>query len=442
MKIPLTISEDYCDSWGLFEGVREFMQNARDATRSGCTFDSFYLPEESRLVIKTKGAVLEHRTLLLGQSTKRGRSDMLGEQGEGYKIGSLVLCRLGKGIKMRTGAEVWQPELVHSKTFNAKVLTFDIASGRKHRDEVVVEINGITNEEWAPVAPKFLFLESHDYEIVESASGSVLIDGGGHIFVDGIWVCKDEELVHGYDFRPADVKLDRDRRMVSSWDAKGLAAKVWEALYMRPEKDYCWHVDGMLADEKSDVEHFRYEWCVGHNARKLVAARFREKFGSDSVAVRTESEARELEFYGRRGEVVESEVLRGVLEGEVGTIESVRFSMQESIKKEYTVIDITPEESKNLLASVQFVANALSRKSATFHNDIKVVDFINPDTMGIRKQGQIYISRICLRSFEESLKTVVEEVAHEVGPDGTHDHVEMIHQIYADGISSILKVRA
>lgn len=439
MKIQLTISEDYCPSWGLFEGVREFMQNARDAATSGCTFDAFYLPKEQRLTIRTKGAVLEHKTLLLGTSTKRGRSDMLGEQGEGYKIGSLVLCRLGKGIKIRTGYEVWQPELIYSKKFDAKVLTFDITGGRKKRDEVFVEINGITPEEWAPVAPKFLFLEEHDYETAETAAGTVLLNGGGQIFVGGIWVCKDEELTHGYDFRPSDVSLDRDRRIVSSWDAKGLSAKIWESLYLRTEGDYCWQVDEMLADGISDIEHFRYEWCVGQNARKLVASRFQDKFGEQAIPVRVESEVRELEFYGRRAEVVESEVLRDLLEKEVGTIESVRLSMEESVKKEYTVIDITPEESKNMLASVQFVAHALDRKSASVHNDITIVDFMDPKTLGLRKQGKIYISRNCLRSFEEALKTVVEEVAHEVGADGTHDHVEMIHEIYAAGISSILR---
>lgn len=416
------------------------MQNARDASKSGCTFDAFYIPGESKLTIRTKGAVLEHKTLLLGQSTKRGRSDMLGEQGEGYKIGSLVLSRLGKRIKIRTGSEVWQPELVHSKTFDAKVLTFDIAGGRKQRDEVFVEINGISPEEWAPIAPKFLFLEDHDYESVETAAGSVLIGAHGHIFVGGIWVCHDEELFHGYDFRPSDVNLDRDRRIVKNWDAKGLSAKIWESLYLRPEGDYCWQVDDMLAVGTNDVEHFRYEFCVGHNARKLVATRFQEKFGEKAVPVRAESEVRELEFYGRRAEVVESDVLREVLEKEVGTIESVRLSMEESVKKEYTVIDITPEESKNLLASVQFVAHALDRKSATVHNDITIVDFMNPKTLGLRKKGKIYISRNCLSSFEEALKTVVEEVAHEVGADGTHDHVEMIHEIYAAGISGILRI--
>jgi len=198
-------------------------------------------------------------------------------------------------------------------------------------------------------------------------------------------------------------------------------------------------VDGMLADNTPDIQHFRYDWCVGQGARKKVADRFKEKFGGDAVAVSSESEVRELEFYGREGQVVMSEPLREVLERECGTVASVRVSLADKVKKEYSMIDIDPEESQNLLASIQFVSHALDRKFGKIHNDITIVDFMDPRIQGMRKQGKIYLSRNCLASFEEALKTVVEEVAHEVGADGTHHHVEMIHEIYAAGIAGILK---
>lgn len=439
MKIPLTISEGYCASWGLFEGIREFMQNGRDATRSGCTFDSFYNPDKLLLTIKTRGAVLKHKTLLMGETTKKGRPDMLGEQGEGYKVGSLTLRRLDKGVKIRTGGEVWIPEIVFSKKFEANVLTFDISGGRKDRNEIVVEVSGVTSDEWKSISGKFLFLDEHDHKIIQSPLGDVLIDGAGHLFVDGIWVCQDNELSHGYDFRTSDVTLDRDRRFVSGFTAKSLSAKVWESLYLHVTREHCALVDEMLADDKADVSHFRYDWCVGQGVRQKVSDRFKEKFGSDAVAVRTESEVRELEFYGRGGQVVESDSLRQVLEQEIGTVESVRISMAKEIQKEYSMVDIDPVESKNLLASIQFTSRALGRKFGKIHNDISVVDFRDPKILGLRKDGKIYLSHNCLGSFEEALKTVVEEVAHEVGADGTHHHVEMIHEIYAAGVAGILK---
>jgi hypothetical protein len=59
--------------------------------------------------------------------------------------------------------------------------------------------------------------------------------------------------------------------------------------------------------------------------------------------------------------------------------------------------------------------------------------------MGMRKADKLYISRNTLGSFHEALKTLVEEVAHEAGADGTHNHVERMHEIYANGVALILE---
>lgn len=439
MKVPLTIEEDYVNDWGLFEGVREFMQNGRDATRDGCTFDVVYHPDSNTIRARTVGAKLEHRSLLLGASTKRGRNDMLGNKGEGYKVGSLALCRIGKGVKIRTGSEIWVPAIEFSKKFGAKVLVFDIDGGRKDINEVQVEITGVTHDEWDTIKRRFLFIDDDNKRIVDSPVGSVIFDGLGQIFVDGIEVCKLDKFHHGYNFRPQDVKLDRDRRLVDYWEAHQLTAKVWEALYLRTTREFCDTVDRMLADNTPDVEHFRYDWCVGQNTRKQVAERFREKFGSEVIPVKTESEAREVEFYGRKGTVVDAEPLRHILEQEVGTIEQVKKSLADEIKAEHTTVTLDPVEAKNFVMALEFVSKATKRAGITITQDITIAEFRVPTTMGMRKQGKIYISRNTLVSFQEALKTLVEEVAHEVGGDATHDHVERMHEIYANGVAAMLE---
>jgi hypothetical protein len=414
------------------------MQNARDATKVGCVFDAVYVVDTNTIRIKTIGAVLEHRTLLLGESTKRGRSDMLGQQGEGYKIGSLVLCRLGKGVKIRTGEELWVPTIEFSKAFGTKVLQFDISKGRRNINEIVVDITGVTQEEWNSIKNKFLFIDDAGQSVVESPAGSVIMDGVGHIFVDGIWVCRLDKLRHGYDFRPADAKLDRDRRLMESWEAHSLTAKIWEALYLRLTREFCDQVDSMLAHGVADVEHFRYDWCVGMSARKMVADRFKDKFGEKAIPVRTESEAREIEFYGRHAAVVDAEPLRAILEREIGTIESVKRSLADEIVAEHTAISLDPVESKNFMMAMEFVSRAIKKSGLTLAKDIVIVEFRSPTIMGMRKADNIYLSRNTLGSFEEALKTLVEEVAHEFGADGTHSHVEKMHDIYANGVAVLL----
>jgi len=345
---------------------------------------------------------------------------------------------LGKGVKIRTGDEVWIPVIEHSKQFGAKVLHFDISKGRKNVNEVVVDISGVTEEEWRSIKNKFLFIEDEGQTIVESPAGSVIIDGVGHIFVDGIWVCRLEKLKHGYDFRPADTKLDRDRRLMESWEAHTLTARAWEALYLRTTREFCDRVDAMLADNVLDVEHFRYDWCVGMSARKMVADRFREKFGEKAVPVRTESEAREIEFYGRHAAVVDAAPLRDLLEREIGTIESVKRDLADEITAEHTAISLEPLESKNFMMAMEFVSKAIKRSGLELSKDITIVEFRSPTVMGMRKDNKIYLSRNTLGSFEEALKTLVEEVAHEAGADATHNHVEKMHDIYASGVAMLL----
>jgi hypothetical protein len=235
------------------------------------------------------------------------------------------------------------------------------------------------------------------------------------------------------------MKLDRDRREIDAFEARSLAARVWEAMYLRIDKQYCDRVDEMLADEAADVAHFQYEWCVGQEVRREVAESFKKKFGAEAVPVSTESEAREMEFYGKKGEVVQAAALRTILDKEIGNLDTVRRSVAEKVKDQYDIMDIDPDESRHLLAAIQFVTRALGRDSLSIHNDLAVVEFTDPRIMGMRKQGKIYMSRNCLGSFEEALKTLVEEVAHEVDRDGTHSHVEMIHTIYAQGVSAMLE---
>lgn len=431
MKIQLSVTENYCDSWGLYEAVREFFQNGRDATRAGCTLDASY--RDGVLKIVTKGTVLTRKTLAIGDSSKRGRADMIGQHGEGYKIGSLVLLRLGKGVKIRTGTEVWVPEIAYSRQFGQRVISFEITGGKVERNEVVVEISGVSQEEWDSMKDRFLFLDEHPFEVVETPCGGVILDGGGKIYVDGIYVCKLEEFVHGYNLFPADAKLDRDRRMMNSWDSQHLTAKVWEYLYMNEFEKYGEAVNMMLAENKNDTEHFRYEYIVSHEARKRVAEQFIGKFGSDAVPVSSESQQRELEFLGRKGVVVPADALRTILEAQVGTLEVVRSKLAKEIAKEYSAVELTPKEAKNLLIAREFI-----RLAGETPPDVELVDFRDPRICGMRSDGKVLLSRHVLSSASETIKTMVEEVAHDSGADGTHSFAERMHSIYAAGVVKLM----
>lgn len=431
-RTELSIDESYCDGWGLFEGIREFAQNGRDATRTGCSFDMVYHATRNSLSLITKGAILTPDTLLLGTSSKRNVTGMLGYWGEGYKIGSLALLRIGKRIRIRTGSELWEPEISHSKKFKRNVLAFCITGNKTHRNEIAVEIGGVTQDEWDGLKHKFLFLGEHEHDVVETKLGSVLLNGKGRLFVDGIHVC-DSDYDHGYDFPAQAVKLDRDRRLIDSYDARHIMASIWENLYLDGKFED--EVDRMLAADVSDVHHFRYTWIVSTKVHNKIAQQFVKKHGESAVPARSMDDVRGLSLYGKKGEIVASATLREILESQIGTAESVKNANRDVVTRTLGIDSLSETAVRNLLLSTKMVSEA-----AGIMLPYEIVEFADASIVGMHKLGVMYLSTKVLESFEETLKTVVEEVAHTHGADGTREFQEALHSIYTRMVIQNMKL--
>lgn len=102
-KIELSITTTYCPDWSSWEGIRELIQNARDAeVQHGATMSVVHRPDTRTLVITNEGVTLSREALLFGNTSKVGRSDMIGHFGEGMKVGILALLRVGGGVVIRT----------------------------------------------------------------------------------------------------------------------------------------------------------------------------------------------------------------------------------------------------------------------------------------------------------------------------------------------------
>jgi hypothetical protein len=171
MKIELTIKTDYLPGWGIWQGLRELVQNARDAELElGAPMTVGW--HNDALRIENDGATLPHEALLLGHTTKVGREELIGRFGEGLKLGILALVRAGMPVKIRSGSEVWVPTIQRSEKFNADVLVFDIQGGRKPENRVRVEVQGVSKEAWEGAKWKFRFLtkEPENASVVTSTT--------------------------------------------------------------------------------------------------------------------------------------------------------------------------------------------------------------------------------------------------------------------------------
>lgn len=300
-KIELTIAPNYVPSWGIVEAVRELFQNALDQQKQNPTNEMSwsYDPEAQRLRICNKYSVLTASSLLLGQTSKADDESTIGQFGEGYKIATLVLLRNNKTITFYNhGArEIWRSRFVNSRRFGTQVLTFFIdkkALWEKTPDnDLTIEIEGITEEEYMQdIAPSNLHIRS-DYSVIDSTEYGDIIDIPGKVFVNGLFVCDFEPYKYGYNFKPEYLKLDRDRKMVSDFDLRWIASRVWS----KANESKIPLVTELIKQGAADVSYIDAisALCAGGYTLKNVCYEdFRKQYGDLAIPVTSQEELEQV----------------------------------------------------------------------------------------------------------------------------------------------------
>ncbi len=439
--IELTIDGSYLsgsNGWAPADGIREIIQNAHDATvEHGGELKVSH--SDDRLVIENTGSKLPRQALLIGNTSKRDRQDMIGQYGEGLKFGALVLVRGGHKVTIRTGPEVWVPSIGPSEKFQgANVLRFQIDGGREDRLRTRIEIEGISKEFWDEIKDNFLFLYKREVPQVETDRGSVLTSEKfkGRVYVKGILVQADPKLRYGYNL--FQVELDRDRRIIGRYDLAAELRNVWvEALAKRP--DLFEEFYRALDNNAPDVEGFD-GWSsrkISGEALDAAAAEFRGRFGTDAIPVMTLEESADIAHLGVRGIVVSS-ALHGVLVQRLDDKAKTKAKLADEVTKTYGWDDLGLAEKQNLTRAVGLVAKATTCISELL-GTIDVVDFRSPTLEGLYKDNRILVAKKCLASRSKALEVVVHERAHATtgAADGDKAHVAAIESTWAAIVEAV-----
>lgn len=424
-KVPLSINVKYLPEWGVWEGVRELIQNGKDAETE------FEAPlkvthHNQTLRIENEGAEMAREALLFGTTSKVGRADMIGRFGEGLKLGTLALVRAGRPVKIRSGSEVWSPTIEKSEQFKADVLTFDIKGGNEPKKRVRVEIGGVTSVEWAELREKFLFLaDIKDEEIIKTYSGDLLLGPRfkGKLYVKGIFVQHKPDLNYGYNFRDAEV--DRDRKMVASWDIRWKTAYVWrEALSTRPDLTTAFF--GLVEENQEDVQGIEDYNNVSKDVSEKAVERFKEKFGANAVPVSNLAESEEVEHLGAKGVIVPKPMAQ-ILAKSLGDKEARTKRFREEVIQMISWGDLSEARQANLKSGIELL-HAVHEPCTI--DRIDVVEFRTGGLLGQYKDSRVLIADRILDSEDETLRVLVHEFAHEYGADGTKSHVEAIECLW------------
>lgn len=338
-RFELGMSIDYCSTWGVVEAIREIFQNALDAQTANPDNEMYFKYDQDKetLFIGNKKGILGTNTLLLGTTSKAGNNNFIGKFGEGYKVATVVLLRLGKKVTVYNGNanEIWTAHTINSRRYNAKVAVFDIENTQSVADKVkellnlgisgnsskkktynlVFSVSGITADEYKEIVYSNLYLQEFQ-EIPDNEKKTRYVksiyDGdkvcriltdesqSGRLYVGGLYVTTSKRAKFGYDFSPNMVTLDRDRGFIDNMDLQWLCSKAllmsnnsklieeakdsWDGEYIRV-------FASNRMDEKNVCE------AIQPSCDKECDA-FYEEYGDDAVAVTDTNEFNSLKKKG------------------------------------------------------------------------------------------------------------------------------------------------
>lgn len=306
-KYELSLTKDYVPDWTIVDAVRELFQNAVDQEATVPDNKMFwdYNEDESTFIIGNKLSVLEPKSLLLGASTKTGDDNTIGKFGEGYKIATLVLTRLGKKVTFYNyGArEVWRARFSKSRKYGAEILVFEVEKANIWKkvpdNNLTIVVEGVTWEESIKIGDSNLHMQE-GYKYYNTSKGRILLDEDlkGKMFVNGLYICENKEFHCGYDFKPGMIELDRDRRLIPDFNLKWKTSQMWVDF---SEDDDSWDYDAIAMASNlvklgaPDVLYMEDANWTRDKKYKAVAEDVSESFklehGENAVPVSTQYEA-------------------------------------------------------------------------------------------------------------------------------------------------------
>lgn len=333
-KFELSIAKDYVPSWNYIDAVRELFQNALDQQTVTEDNEMFfdYNPDTRILSIGNKMSTLDTSSLLLGATTKADEDETIGQFGEGYKIATLVLTRENHPVTFYNyGAkEVWKPRFVNSRRYNAEVLTFFVDKkfpwqGIPHHN-LVITVENIKQEQYETIIETNLHLQDIG-EHFNTDKGRILLEDKykGKVFVNGLYVCNFNDYRYGYDFKPRELSIDRDRKLVDNFDLRWLASKMW----LKQTSDEMREIAAdLIKQDAADTEFVRNVGIDRENYIKTadhVYNSFKEEYGEDAIPVSSQDELESISSSSNIKPIMVSSEYKEVVKSSSSYAEPVRL---------------------------------------------------------------------------------------------------------------------
>ena len=219
----LTIESNYCENWTIKDAIREIIQNGLDTGT-----EPIFVRDGNLCEISDGGAGVKLSDFIIGRSSKRDNKNVIGQFGEGLKIGCLVLARENRQVRIISLGKQYDFSIQYDGTWQEKLLTIDITDRKTASRGTTVAIE-CSEEEIAET--RSLFLQLNPQPFIDKigtgsdVSGSEILDVPGIIYVNGLAVTKIEAL-YGYNFVNRKELVNRDRTAIGHSEIKRCVAEV------------------------------------------------------------------------------------------------------------------------------------------------------------------------------------------------------------------------
>jgi len=431
--------------WGVWEALREFIQNAKDADDMGHPMWINYThggkTSRGKMHILNRRVSFGRDALILGGTTKDADPRQRGQFGEGFKLASAVLVDHGVKVVIENGDEIWVPRLGTSERFGgAQILFVDVYANPDPKHQYHVVIEGISRESYAKLRECCLFLEApKKRRTISVGSQLILMEERfiGKLFSRGLYVGPlADKAAYGYDLA---VELDRDRKMANPWMLKYAIREVLRAAVVAnkiPTKDF---IRLLQNNDTIEAAVFReFDECYTDEFNSRIADEFVSEYGSDAVPVSEMSESMEAKHHGLRGIVV-APAVRKIVEAVNGKFEDRKVKAASDVREVLAADDLSEEELSNL-------EWALALLDGTVVEDyrVNVVEFVGDKVLGQWSgSGEIRLARRIMSDRRQLIATLVHEAAHHGGTeDGSVEHQGAVARLFSQivvGLSGVIE---
>lgn len=432
----LTIGPDYVPNWGLWETVREFIQNGLDGAQDGYALD-IHRGSNGTIVIRNKGALLLPKHLILGQTSK-GNGEYRGQYGEGFKLGMMSLCRIAKSIgrenamSIHTGDEVWVPTIHKSEDYGTDIIRVNTFP-KKRNGFLTIEIPGVSPKEWLEIQNKILIL-GRPYEKDNIPGYGELLKDEQHkdsLFCKGLWV-SDLPMPSKYGYNLTQITLDRDRKMADECSVKSSVSQILSTLCME-DKISCSEILGLMETERLlETESLRYygnytnTWT---NFKKKLAQYWKDIYGELAIPVSTPEELATAASLGQVA-ISTSNSVKQFLSDNVLQLYQVKAEKALEIAKVYKEEELDERERFIVNKSVSLAKKALPNQEFK----VQLVDFTMPNISGLCdwNKGLISVNKREACDYMVFTGTLLHELGHLKGDlDQSKGHMDEVTRIAA-----------